>query len=448
METPSPLQQALHVLPKDASESIVSNIFSPKLFEALGFQQGETVPQFRVSPRGGSAVDYALRKNTSTDDFFLKSRKNPNLLVELKARNCDLSPGSKDYIETCQQLKCYLLAPRCIHSAEWGIITNANYIQLFRKHGRVVFPATPCRSINSENIDKLVKQMKQKIDQPERALTISVYNNKGGVGKTTTVVNLAATLTIGGWKVLVVDFDPNQEDLTKVLNISPVEGEIYRNLSDKNKNVAEIIKPFFCLPETKQQRFDVIPADPAMRGQDEAKLRQSMRFYDLRDKLLSAKSSYDYILIDTPPNWRFFSQLSLYAADVVLIPVKHNDLFSLQNAVTVITQFIPDIQEERKDGGPIALPIFLNGGKFTESQRKTTEKTIKEIIADVQEKRQFDLDPYFLSYKTSGNKDFNPLEIPAYAGIFNASFARVPAAYRDRKAFDYYNNLVKEYFVP
>jgi cellulose biosynthesis protein BcsQ len=448
METSSPLQQALQVLPEGASESIVSNIFSLKLFEELGFQQREAIPQFRVGSTGRNAVDYALRKNTSTDDIFLETKKNPNLLVELKGRNCDLSLGSKDYMETYQQLESYLLAPRCIHSAKWGIITNANHIQLFRKHGRVVFPATNCMPISSENVDEVVEQIKQKIDQPERALTISVYNNKGGVGKTTTVVNLAATLTIQGRKVLVVDFDPNQEDLTKVLNISPVEGEIYKNLADKNKSVAEIIKPFFCLPETKQQTFDVIPADPAMRGQDEAKLRQRMRFYDLRDKLLSVKSSYDYILIDTPPNWRFFSQLSLYAADVVLIPVKHNDFFSLQNAAIVITQFIPEIQEGRKDGGPIALPIFLNGGKFTESQKKTTEKTVKEIITEIREKKQFDLNPYFFSKKNLGNNNFKPLEIPAYAGIFNASFSRVPAAYKDRKAFDYYENLVKEYFVP
>ncbi|MCJ2542729.1 AAA family ATPase, partial [Thermostichus vulcanus] len=235
METSNPLQQALRVLPEDASESIVSNIFSPKLFEALGFQQGETVPQFKVQSLGGSAVDYALRKNTSTDDIFLQTKKNPTVLVELKGRNCDLSPGSKSYIETRQQLETYLLAPKCIHSARWGILTNANHIQLFRKHGRAIFPATTCTPISSENVDEIVQKMKQKIDHPERSLTISVYNNRGGVGKTTLVINLAATLTIQGWKALVIDFDPNQRDLTELVGISAVADEVYKVLRDRNR---------------------------------------------------------------------------------------------------------------------------------------------------------------------------------------------------------------------
>lgn len=448
MEISSPLQHALRVLPEDASESIVSNIFSPKLFEALGFQQGETVPQFKVQSLGGSAVDYALRKNTSTDDIFLQTKKNPNVLVELKGRNCDLSPGSKSYIETQQQLETYLLAPKCIHSAQWGILTNANHIQLFRKHGRAIFPATTCTPISSENVDEIVQKMKQKIDHPERSLTISVYNNRGGVGKTTLVINLAATLTIQGWKALVIDFDPNQRDLTELVGISAVADEVYKVLRDRNRSLTEIIQPFFYPPETKRQRFDVIPADPAMRVEDEVKLRQSIRFDDLRNKLLAVKPSYDYILIDTPPNWRFFNKASLYAADVVLIPAQHNNIRSLQNAATVITDFIPEIQKDRKDGGPIALPIFLNRGKFTEAQRRDTENAVREIIAEFQEKRQIDLSPYFLRKQASGNSSFHPLEIPEYAGIFKASFLQAPAVYKDKKAQDYFENLVKEYFVP
>jgi hypothetical protein len=66
---------------------------------------------------------------------------------------------------------------------------------------------------------------------------------------------------------------------------------------------------------------------------------------------------------------------------VVLIPTKHNSIFSLENAVTVIKRFVPEIQKGRKDGGSIALPIFLNGESITEAKRLCAEKAINEILA-------------------------------------------------------------------
>jgi cellulose biosynthesis protein BcsQ len=106
----------------------------------------------------------------------------------------------------------------------------------------------------------------------------------------------------------------------------------------------------------------------------------NFNLHTLHRKLESLRQQYDYILIDSPPNWELFSQLAIYAADVVLLPTKHNDFFSLKNAATAIKQYIPKVQAEKADGSPIALPIFFNGERTTQPQLVVAQKEISNII--------------------------------------------------------------------
>jgi hypothetical protein len=169
------LEQALQNLPSDAQESIVDgNFIASPFIDALGFTLSERIPQFKTG-NGGDAVDYALRSNTE-DDVFLHNKTNPQVLVELKGRDINLVPESKSYHGTVKQLKKYLLAPNC-QSVQWGIITNSKYIQLFRKHGKVTYPVTPCLEITPENIADLTFKIRSKIAQTSRALSIAIYNN-------------------------------------------------------------------------------------------------------------------------------------------------------------------------------------------------------------------------------------------------------------------------------
>ena len=446
------LQNLQNLPPELAQEKVVDSLFMPTFLDALGFTLMERKPEFITGNR--LKVDYALRHNTE-EDIFLHNNVHPHILVELKGRDINIAYNKPQYKATVKQLKRYLLADNC-KSVQWGIITNSKHIQLFRKHGKAIYPATSCLEINPENIVDITRKIRTKTENTSRALTVAVYNNKGGVGKTTTVINLAATLTRHNKKVLVVDFDPNQKDLTNSLDIKPGKQSLHNCLRDKKDTISlkEVISPY-----TKEFRggislsFDVIPVDDTLAQLPEDNLRKEFSFYSFRKKLDSLKSDYDYILIDAPPNWRFFSISAVYSSDIVLIPTKHNNIFSLQNAAVTIKQYIPEIQkirQEKTNGiewGASALPIFFNGEKIADAARVNAKNAINAIIKQYHKKYQFDLIPYFYPYHKPGKNNTTIFELPSSAHIAYAAFEKIPAAYKHKIVYSYYTELAKEYFL-
>jgi cellulose biosynthesis protein BcsQ len=454
----------LDSIPPNAPEPIVSSLFVEPLLEALGFSNQERFPGFKTG-RGADAVDFAARKNNDSNNFLF-SPVNPYLLVEVKGRATNAggtinllegtftnshgtrkySASTPKYIETSEQLKRYLLSPNC-QTAQWGIITNATHIQLFRRHGKVVIPATPCLLIKKDNINDIVTNIKQQIYNPPQALTVCIYNNKGGVGKTTTTLNLAAVLRKQNKKVLVVDFD-SQRDLTKSLGLQLGAVSLFDCLTDISLNVNQTIVPFKVVIKSQNYwLFDVIPSDIRMEEYTDsnsvAKIQKGAA--RLRDLLKVFVNNYDYILIDCPTQWLFFSKSGVYASDVILIPTKHNDFASLENSARVITEFIPEVKKVRQDGGAIALPIFFNGEKITQPALNTANGEIADIIQREIHKSGFDLEPYYWPKAKKGNKTI--FSLTHYAIVANAAFERVPAVIRNTIVKDYYLELAREYFL-
>jgi len=445
--------QVLDSIPENAIEAIVNSQFVSVLIEALGFTKNDQFPQFPTG-QGAQKVDFAARKNTESEKFLF-SPVAPYLLVEGKGRaiatgaKINLAEGTPKYNESREKIKRYLLSPNC-QTAQWGIITNGIHIQLFRRHGKVVIPATACTLINKSNISAIVQHIKSLIDNPPQALTVCIYNNKGGVGKTTTTLNLAAILRKQKKKVLVVDFD-SQRDLTRTLGLDVGTITLSDCLTDTKADVNKTVVHFTHIdkPGKILHFFDVIPSSEDMEDFTDQRLAESKiqkGAKRLRDILKPFVLKYDYILIDCPTQWLFFSQSSVYASDVVLIPTKHNGLASLHNAARVITQFIPEIKQVRADGGPIALPIFFNGEKLTDPALQTANQEIGKIINQAK-KDGFDLLPYYWPKSTSGKDIKTIFSIPSYATVANAAFSHIPAVFLNKIALEHYSGLIKEYFL-
>lgn len=148
---------------------------------------------------------------------------------------------------------------------------------------------------------------------------ITIINEKGGTGKTTTSFNLAYILKASGYKILVVDMDP-QHNLTSTIQGADTETKntIYKCLQNEI-TPAEAIQHLY---------FDLIPASKMLALAD-GTFTQTGKEYKLKEVLESIRNFYDFIIIDTAPSLNILSINTLTACDYVIIPAKA-DIYSLQ----------------------------------------------------------------------------------------------------------------------
>jgi chromosome partitioning protein len=150
------------------------------------------------------------------------------------------------------------------------------------------------------------------------AQVIAIANQKGGVGKTTTAINLAGALAELGHRVLAVDMDP-QANLTVGLgiNLGQVERSIADILDDGNADLAGVILG------SQTERIDVVPATLELASTEVELFSAIGREYALREALVdNVREKYDYVLIDCPPTLGLLTINGLVAANSVIIPVQ------------------------------------------------------------------------------------------------------------------------------
>ena len=174
---------------------------------------------------------------------------------------------------------------------------------------------------------------------PAHVFTIS--NHKGGVGKTTSTINIGAGLNKLGKKVLLIDLDP-QANLSQSLGLADVEPNIYEALRGGNLR-----------PITVLDGLDVVPSTLDLSGAEVELSGEPGREFILKDLIASVKLSYDYILIDSPPSLGLLTVNAFTASDKVFIPVQaqYLALQGLTKLLEVIDKITKRLNKRLEVGG-------------------------------------------------------------------------------------------------
>ena len=418
-------------------EALTKDIAKIILREGLGLADKQITEEYQcygglISSRRGSA-DLAV---TYEDVNLEITKRNPKIILELKRRERRFILNDANYFKDVKQLKSYMNSKPC-QTVEHGIIFNVDQLQVFRKHGGLIFSITKIidfpdfddqSSQAVKSIEEVIAYLKDEIIEKPRTsqrlpgTTITVWNNKGGVGKTTVVSYLSLLLSIKDCprkttrknKVLVIDFDHNQANLTKRLGHEKSGGDTDKLLNHirKHRNLDEFeLKRYFKEIKCKKQKTVIylLPADGKLSGMDTEEYEN--RFYEdniLRGLCLELVKRYDYVIIDTPPGWEqsIYSRAAVAAADCLLPISSYGDFDSFHNYYHAVLNKLPEIYQERPDQGPDNLGLWINNWQSSDGRRihKMNSEELESYIKKAPKERREEVRQSFFDNNNNTRK--------------------------------------------
>jgi chromosome partitioning protein len=205
---------------------------------------------------------------------------------------------------------------------------------------------------------------------------ISIVNQKGGVGKTTTTINASAVLATVGHKILAIDFDP-QGNLSSGVGIE--------NSARRNKTIYDILTKGAGIDtsiiKTKVANLDVLTSDINLAAFEAEVGNLENREYYLDDILKTLNTKYDYILIDCPPSLGFLTINSLVASDHVIIPLQC-EFFALEGLSNLLETLdrIKDNFNKKLSVLGVLLTMYDKRNKLTEQVERDVRECLGSLV--------------------------------------------------------------------
>ncbi len=207
---------------------------------------------------------------------------------------------------------------------------------------------------------------------------IAIANQKGGVGKTTTAINLAAAFVEQGFRVLVTDIDP-QGNASTGLGVEPQAREMTSyDLLVENADLHEVIR------QTDIENLDLIPATVDLSSADLELMSHEKRSFMMHDALRQVEMDrfgYDFILIDCPPSLNLLTVNALVAAHSVLVPLQ-SEFFALEG----LSQLMLSIREVREAANPdlriegVVLTMYDARNNLSLQVETDARATLKDLV--------------------------------------------------------------------